>query len=458
MPQAVLDSPFGRMLLPQLTQGVNASRQNGSILGLQETSQAPQAAAASAPAHKVKDVTRLADFTRLLDQAKGSCAVVFFTSATCGPCKVLYPIYDQLAEEHGDKAVFLKVDIARPEAHEIASRYSVSATPTLVTFLKGEQENRWSGADPAKLRGNVQLLVQMAFPRHPHENLRLPTFSNPNAKPVLFARVPPISKLNAKMGEELASKPPIQDLERFIEKREKEGPLDASLPDMTALCNFIQSSLTSLSQDVLFPVIDLFRCALVDPRISGYFAEETNNQTIRSILQFVTGLDECPYALRLVTLHLACNLFSSPLFPHEILKHDGLRTPIIQLISSSFLDESHNNVRVAASSLLFNLALANRQARAKDPSSSLPEDDQVELAASVVEAIGQEETSVEALQGMLSGLGHLVYGTELDGGLADLLRALDAEGTVTSRKKAFPGEKLVAEVGVELLGKGLRKP
>ncbi|KMQ81768.1 pul domain-containing protein, partial [Lasius niger] len=133
--------------------------------------------------------------------------------------------------------------------------------------------------------------------------------------------------------------------------------------------------------------------------------------------------------------------------------------PMIQLIASSFPDDSHNNVRVAASSLLFNLALANRQLRAKDSSKAhLPDGDQVELAASAVEAVGQEEKSAEALRGMLSALGHLVYGTDLDGELADLLRALDAQGTIAAKRKIFPNEKLVSEVADELLGKGLARP
>ena len=86
----------------------------------------------------------------------------------------------------------------------------------------------------------------------------------------------------------------------------------------------------------------------------------------------------------------------------------------------------------------------------------MAEEDQVELAASVLEAIGQEEASAEALHGMLSALGHLVYGAPVDGELADLLRALEAGGTVAG-KKGFEGEKLIGEVG-ELLGKGFRRP
>lgn len=457
MPQAVLDSPMGRMLLPQLTQGVNAGRQNGSILGLQQSGQAAPQTHPVPPKPSVRNVSNSAEFSRLLDEAKRSCAIVFFTSATCPPCKLLYPTYDELAEELGDKATFIKVDISQPQANLIASQYSVRATPTFVTFLKGEKENQWVGADPASLRGNIQLLVQMAFPLHPHEKLRLPSFSNPNSKPVLYSKVPPMAKLTAKMGADAANKPEVKALVHYLEVRTKEGPQEARIPDMGHLSSLVQDSVSSLPIEVLFTIVDLFRCALFDPRISGYFAEENGHKAVRCVLEFVNAQSECPYALRLVTLQMACNFFSTPLFPEEILRNDQLRAPIIQLISSSFLDDAHNNVRVAASSLLFNLSLANQHARKNESRPTLPEDDQVELAASVVEAISQEDKSVEALQGMLSALGHLVYCAPLDGDLADVLRTLDAEGTVLGKKKAFPNEKMITEVGGELLQKGLRR-
>ncbi|RGP68623.1 hypothetical protein FLONG3_8072 [Fusarium longipes] len=453
MPQAVLDSPMGRMLLPQLAQGINAGRQNGSILGLQQSSQAP----AAVPKHGVKNVANASEFDRLMSEANGSCAVVFFTSATCPPCKTLYPIYDELAEEVGDKATLIKVDISQPQQHEIGSRYSIRATPTIVTFLRGEEENRWSGADPAALRGNVQLLVQMAHPVHPHERLRLPTFANPNVKPVLYTKVPPLDKLMVKMGSEIASKPEVSALKQYLEERVKEGPSSAVIPDMSHLSILIKDSVISLPIEILFTIVDLFRCALSDPRISGFFAEEKNHETVLTVLESVTQKTDCPYALRLVTLQMACNFFSTPLFPDEIMRDSSLRAAIILLVSSSFLDESHNNVRVAASSLLFNLSLANRKAR-NHSKPTLSGDDELELAASVVEAISLEENSTEALHGMLLALGHLVYGMRLDGELPDLLQAVGAQDSILAKKPKFPDEKLITEVGIELLGKGLRKP
>ncbi|KHO00346.1 thioredoxin [Metarhizium album ARSEF 1941] len=454
MPQAVLDSPMGRMLVPQLTQGVNAGRSNGSIFGLEQSSQVSSTGTRSP---RVVLVSKLDELMRVLDSAKDSCAIVFFTSATCAPCNMMYSLYDQLAEEFGNQATFIKVDISQPQSMSISQHFSVRATPTFITMLKGKEENRWSGANKAALQSKIQLLVQMAHPSHPHERLRLPTFLDPNSGPVLYSKVPPMAKLEARMGH-VAKKPQIQKLKSFLEARSNLGPRDAVLPDLEHLSGFIRESVSQLAPEVLFAVIDLFRCALSDPRVSAYSSEEAEHKTIKSVLNLVNSSESCPYALRLVTIQMACNMFSTPLFVHEVLQHASLRSALVQLVTSSFLDDAHNNIRVAASSLLFNIALASRRARDGDSSGGLPEEDQVESAAALVEAIAQEDKSVEALQGMLTALGHLFFGVGLDGELADLLRALGAQEIILAKIKLFPNERLITEVGQELLGRGLRKP
>jgi len=458
MPQAVINSPLGAMLIPALNQSVNANRQNGGILGIESHSQGSSVKPAAQQHHhegKVRNVTSVGEFDSLLASAHKSCAVVFFTSANCPPCKLVYPLYDELAADAGNKAVLIKVDTI--QVPEIASRYSIRATPTFVTFLKGKEENRWLGLDPAILRGNVQLLFQMANPRHLHQALNLPTFSKSGVKPVLFTKIPPLPKLVAKMGD-AANNTAVKEITAFIETREKKGAAAAPLPDMATFTAFVKDSARSLPQEVMFTVVDLLRCGLIDPRFSGYMAEEAEHATILALLGYVNSLSDCPYALRLVTLQMACNLFSSRLYTDQILGNDSLRPPIIQLLSTSFLDDSHNNVRVAAASLLFNVALANGANRKEQDGPVLPEGDEVELAAATLEAISQEEESPEALEGMLSALGHLVYLLPVDGELADLLRTMDAEDTVLAKKKHFRDMALISEVGSELLGKGLRKP
>ncbi|KAG5950225.1 hypothetical protein E4U53_005353 [Claviceps sorghi] len=460
MPQAVLASPLGRMLLPQLTQGVNTGRSTGSILGLEQSAQTPAKADQANKTMGVGTVSSSDELSRILDHAKDSCVIIFFTSATCPPCKLMYPIYDQLAAEHGTRITFIKIDVAQSSNREISQNFSIRATPTFVTLLQGKEENRWSGADAAALRGNVQLLAQMSqqVSRHPHNDLRLPSFQNVHVKPVIYHKLPPLEKLDAKMGTTIASNVQMTRLKEFLKTRASAGAQDAVLPHLGDLSSYLQASVATLGPDILFAVVDLFRCALADPRVSAYYAEEPRHNTIRSILEFVIAQDTCPYAMRLVTAQMACNMFSSPLFEHEVLSGTALRAALVRLVSTSFLDEVHHNVRVASSSLLFNIALANRRARTDSAKSSLREEDEVELAAALVEAISQEDKSIEALQGMLSALGHLVFGARLDGELADLLRALDARGIIASKKKQFPNERLIAEVADELLDKGLRRP
>ncbi|KAI3323015.1 DUF862-domain-containing protein [Xylariaceae sp. AK1471] len=445
MPQAVLDSPFGRMLQPQLTQMVEQRKaQQGSLLGIQNGQQQVNGVAASSSA-TATEVSNLQALNTALESATNKSAIIFFTSATCPPCKVLYPLYDELAAEHGKSVALIKVDTSR--AYDVAQRYAITATPTFITFVHGKQQENWAGADAARLRGTVTLLAQMAAgPSHPHRLLHLPHLSNPDSKPVLFTKVPPLPKLLSKLGP-TANNAAVQGMKHFIEARSAEGPAMTTLPDLSAFSNVLTTAVADLPRELLFTVVDLFRCGLIDPRLSGYFAEENGHKTIITLLEAVNSEPGCPYALRLVTLHMSCNLFSSPLFPDQILGQAPLRTAITQLISNSFLDDSHNNIRVAAASLLYNVAHANSQHRrkSKDP---LPEEDQIELAASVLEAVTQEESSIEALHGMLLALGLLAYCMPIEGELIDLLRTMDAQGTILAKKKHFPNEHLLTEIGI----------
>ncbi|KAI6303094.1 hypothetical protein MCOR33_001691 [Pyricularia grisea] len=467
MPSEVLESPLGRMLMPALDQQVRVNRQQngGGMLGIGQNGSSGAAqhtsSQARASSHRVRQASNLRDLDSLMAQARSSCAVVFFTSATCPPCKMLYPMYEDLAEEVGDKGFVIKTDIS--VARDVAAKYGITATPTFITFLRGDQENRWMGADAGALRGNVRLLVQMAWPPHPHQSIRLPTIGKTEPNPVLFTKAPPLPKLTAKMGDKVAKDPAVESVIGFIMGRNSDGAAQAHLPDVSAFSSFLESSIKTLEPEVLFPLVDVFRCALIDPRFSGCFAEEKDHKTIVTLLSHVNELPSCPYPLRLVTLQATANLFSSSLYWDPILRHDGLRSQVIRLVSSSFLDEVHSSVRVAAASGLFNVAVVNGRARRKgasapgstginSPGDVLPDEDQVEVAASLVEAISQENESKEGLEGMLLALGHLIYCLPLDGELADLIKTLDARRTVLGKKEDFKDMPLIDEVGSVLLG------
>jgi thioredoxin 1 len=62
--------------------------------------------------------------------------IVDFSASWCGPCKVLTPIVEKLAEELQGKAKVCKVDI--DEAPEAASKYNIRGVPTVIAFKGGQ--------------------------------------------------------------------------------------------------------------------------------------------------------------------------------------------------------------------------------------------------------------------------------------------------------------------------------
>lgn len=453
LPDVVQNSPFGRLLRPQLeSMSRSKSANDAGLLGIENgagSSDLPQTG--HHEELSVKKVESAQDLNRLLDSAKQSCAAIFFTSRGCPPCKILYPVFDDLACEMGSKAMLILVDIGR--SYDISAKYSIRATPTFITFLNGQEENRWTGGGENKLRANIRTLVQMAWPPHQHETLHLTALRGASTKPVLYSRMPPLDKLMTRMGT-AAENPAVVGMKKFVADRDQEGAAEATLPDVNAFNWFLRDAVTHLPPEVIFAIMDLLRVAMSGPRVSGNYAEEEDHKTIVSLLEYVNKLKDCPYSLRLVTLQMACNLFSSALYPVHLLSCESLRAAIVDLITASLLDDTHNNVRVAAASLLFNLATSNQTFRS-ERKDALPESDQVELAASLLEAISVEEKSPEALRGFLLALGYLVYCCPPDGELVDLLKSMDAQGTVLAKGKLFTDEPLINEIGYELLGKGL---
>lgn len=66
--------------------------------------------------------------------------VIDFYTDWCGPCKMLAPVLDEVAESVGDSAKVMKVDAAAQQ--ELAQKFGVTAVPTLVFMKDGEEKER----------------------------------------------------------------------------------------------------------------------------------------------------------------------------------------------------------------------------------------------------------------------------------------------------------------------------
>jgi thioredoxin 1 len=72
--------------------------------------------------------------------------LVDFWAEWCGPCKMVAPVLEEIATEHGDKLTVAKVNI--DENPEIARRYQIMSIPTMSVFSGGEVVKSIVGAKP----------------------------------------------------------------------------------------------------------------------------------------------------------------------------------------------------------------------------------------------------------------------------------------------------------------------
>ena len=84
-------------------------------------------------------------FNETLDS--GALMLVDFWATWCGPCRMLGPVIEELAEEYEGKDVVIgKVDV--DENPELARRYGVMQVPTVLLLQNGEELAREIGVRP----------------------------------------------------------------------------------------------------------------------------------------------------------------------------------------------------------------------------------------------------------------------------------------------------------------------
>ncbi|MCS7090120.1 MAG: thioredoxin [Verrucomicrobiota bacterium] len=84
--------------------------------------------------------------------------LVDFWATWCGPCKMIAPLLDELADAYQGRAKIGKVDVDQESA--LAARYGIQAIPTLLMFKDGQVVGQMVGA---KGKRELQALIDRAL-------------------------------------------------------------------------------------------------------------------------------------------------------------------------------------------------------------------------------------------------------------------------------------------------------
>ena len=69
--------------------------------------------------------------------------LVDFWAPWCGPCKMMTPIIEELAEELGEKAKICKINT--DDARDSAIEFGIQSIPTIILFKDGQVQKKWVG-------------------------------------------------------------------------------------------------------------------------------------------------------------------------------------------------------------------------------------------------------------------------------------------------------------------------
>ncbi|KAF8600295.1 DUF862-domain-containing protein [Ceratobasidium sp. AG-I] len=406
------------------------------------------AAATSTVAAPIHISSNTASFNSLVSSHR--VAIALFTSTNCGPCRMIEPVFEDLArDKSGPDIAFVKVSLDVPGGQGVAAGFGVAATPTFLFFSGGNKLGELKGANRHELKARVELLLYEAFPPHSHLSLNLPALRRLSTQPTVYEQIPDLGKLTAKLQSTMKSlNLPIPESSlhavTLMIQTKTSGPINEQ-----AASGFIKASdaiIAAATPQDLFPLVDLWRLALL---VNGFATWCVLNSAglsnlIGKVAEHMQQLEATsPKPLSLTSLRLLSNISANSALLRQVVAGQERRSSFTHIVVAGLLHED-TNVRTAASTLVFNVSAYLQRSRRQAPSRPDPVEDrdwEVEVLTAVIETLSREADSVLAVlvHRLVSAFGFIVllspWFAEQTGPFLEVLDARNVMETVTTSSK-----------------------
>ncbi|KAL9544109.1 hypothetical protein MBANPS3_007793 [Mucor bainieri] len=468
LPAEFLNTPFGQSILPMI-EGMFGQSKLSSSSGTTFAPQQPSAQAASMLQGISSAATSAAPTTVNPVQITNTAAavdgfistyravVVFFTSASCPPCRMIKPDFENLIREKNGDSEQIRIlgVIMDTSMTPDAAKYGIRATPTFQLFLNGQKYSEFKGANYAELKSQVDILLFEAFPPHPHRKILLRAVVDQPNVPILYSTPGKWDMIYTKLNSFLETQGVALDTDQknvldqskaLLEKK------DTSL-NVGQWRLLVDVLLQKLTVDQLFPLFDIYRSLLLFKTVSDFYVNDPAQ--IASIMEIASKNESPTKATWLMILRIACNLFanttlSSTQFTSNLAASH--RPQLTQLLVTSLL-ASDTQVRQAAASLAYNCSTCiaiERLEKEKGTFSGMAEQEdddwEVELSSAVMDAL-IKETDEEIIHRLLAAISKFLFLAPQDtSSVADLLSALDIQSVIEEKKasKVVNSSKVLA--------------